>query len=414
MHTVDVVVACLATLALLMALFAHGLRLHWANAPMIALLLGVLIGPEGLGWLDLAEYGDETAILEVVARYTLVIALVVVGIEVRGYLPSHWPSLTILVFGGLVLMWGVSSLLVGWILGIGVLPALLIGAVLAPTDPILSATVSSGRVSRENLPEPLRHLLAAESSARHGLGLLFVLLPALLITKSDAEAWRHWLTDVLLWKGLAAALIGAAGGYIIARALRWSESRDWAEAPTGPLLTLLLALALGLSALVELMESDGAVAVLVAGVVFARVYTGRKLGEVVEHQQREHEHLLKQVLQVPVFVLLGTALPWSAWGHLGWKAPALALAILLLRRIPAVLLLKPIVGQLRRWGEALFVGWFGPVGVGALFFAAVAHKETHNDHIWAVATLLIAVTIIFHDLTATPLSQWLGRRSAEA
>lgn len=412
MHTVDVVVTCLALLALVMVLFSHGIRLHWIDEPMLALLLGVLIGPVGLGWLDLAKYGDEIAIVETVARFTLVIALVIVGVELLAYLPSHWQSLAALVFGGLVLMWGISSLLVGWILGIGVLPALLIGAVLAPTDPILSATVSNGRVSRENLPEQMRHLVAAESSARHGLGLLVIFLPALLITEPDAEAWRHWLTDVLLWKGVFAALAGAAVGYIVARALRWSETRGWAEAPTGPLLPLLLVLTLGLSALVELMESDGALAVLVAGVVFARVYMGRDRGEAVEHQQREYEHLLKQVLQVPVFVLLGTALPWSEWADLGWKAPALVVTILLLRRIPAILLLKPFVGQLRRWDEALFVGWFGPVGVGAIFFAAVAHKETHNEHVWPVTTLLVAATIILHDLTSTPLSQWLGRRSS--
>jgi NhaP-type Na+/H+ or K+/H+ antiporter len=88
--------------------------------------------------------------------------------------------------------------------------------------------------------------------------------------------------------------------------------------------------------------------------------------------------------------------------------------ILLLRRIPAVLLLKPFVGQFRTWNEALFVGWFGPVGVGALYFAAVAHKETHNERVWPVATLLIAVTLILHDLSATPLSQWLHRRGSEA
>ena len=60
----------------------------------------------------------------------------------------------------------------------------------------------------------------------------------------------------------------------------------------------------------------------------------------------------------------------------------------------------------------MFVGWFGPVGVGALYFAAVAHKETRNEHVWTVATLLIAATIVAHDLTATPLSRWLGRRTS--
>ncbi len=91
-----------------------------------------------------------------------------------------------------------------------------------------------------------------------------------------------------------------------------------------------------------------------------------------------------------------------------FAVPALVAAVLLLRRIPAVLLLKPLVGDLRTGAEALFVGWFGPMGVGALFFAAVAHEETGNPDVWPVATLLIAASIVVHDLTATPLSRWLA------
>ncbi len=186
MEAINVAVASMAGLALVVSLFTYWIRRHWINEPLLALVLGVLIGPAGLGWLDLAAYGGEREIIEVTARFTLAIALVGVGLEVRGYLSTHWRSLAVLVLGGTALMWGASSLLVGWILGLGVLPALLIGAVLAPIDPILAAAVATGRVARENLPERTRHLLSAESGVRHGLGLLWVLLPALLLTKPAA------------------------------------------------------------------------------------------------------------------------------------------------------------------------------------------------------------------------------------
>ncbi len=412
MHAINVTVACLAGLALVMTLFAHGLRLRWINEPLLALALGVLLGPEVLGWLDLAEYGEPPAILEAVARFTLVLALVAVGLELHGSLSRQWRSLTVLILGGTVLMWGASSLLVGWLLGFDPLPALLVGAVLAPIDPILTATVSTGKIARENLPERLRHLLSAESAARHGLGLLVVLLPVLLITESEPEAWQQWLSEVLLWKGLVALVVGAVAGYAVGRAQTWSAERGYAETATGPLVALFLVLALALGSLVELMESDGAVAVLVAVVVLAAVRTKAARDDELEGQQRNYEQLLKQVIQVPVFALLGTVLPWAEWVDLGWNGAALVGAILLLRRIPAVLLLKPLVGQLRGWDEALFVGWFGPIGVGALYFAAVAHKETQDERVWVVTTLLIAVTIVVHDVTATPLSQWLGRRTS--
>lgn len=151
-----------------MTLFTYGFRLRWIHEPLLVLALGVLIGPEGLGWLDLARYGEEREILEAAALFTLVIVLVSVGIELRGYLSAEWRSLTILVLGGAALMWGISSSLVWRILGLDLLPAILIGTVLAPIDPILSATVSAGRIAHETIPGRTRRLLSTESSARHG------------------------------------------------------------------------------------------------------------------------------------------------------------------------------------------------------------------------------------------------------
>ncbi len=408
MQPIDAAVAIMAGLALTMALFASWIRLHWVNEPLLALLLGVLVGPEVLGWFDLAAYGEEPKILEVVARYTLALALVVVGLELRDYLAEHWRSLVVLVAGGTALMWGASSLIVRLILGLEPLEAILIGAVLAPIDPILTATVVTGPLARETLPDRLRHLLSAESAARHGLGLLVVLLPAFLLTKPDAEAWNDWLVHALLWKGLVAVVVGALVGSVVGRVQAWSAGRGFAEAETGPLVALFLALSLAVGFVVERMGSDGVLAVLAAGIAFAWTRTGEAKAA-LERQERLYEHLLKLVLQVPVFFLLGAALPWAEWEALGWRAPALVVAVLLLRRIPAVLLLKPLVGDLRTGAETLFVGWFGPMGIGALFFAAVAHEETENPEVWPVVTLLIAASVVAHDLTATPLSQWLAR-----
>ncbi|MDP9358014.1 MAG: cation:proton antiporter [Chloroflexota bacterium] len=160
----------------------------------------------------------------------------------------------------------------------------------------------------------------------------------------------------------------------------------------------------------ELIGSDGLLAVLVAEIAFAWARTGEEKGEQLERQQRHYQETIKQVLQVPVFVLLGLALPWDEWAELGWAGAGLVVTVLLLRRIPALLLLKPLIPQIYRWDAALFVGWFGPIGVGALYLATVAHKETELEQVWPVVTLLVAVTIVAHDLTATRLSWWLAGR----
>ncbi len=318
MHAINIALALIAGLTLGMSLFTYWIRWHWINQPLLAQLLGVLVGPVGLGWLDLSRYGDEREILELTARLTLAITLVSVGLELRGYLHRHWRSLAVLVFGGAVLMWGVTALLVGWILGLKVVPALLIGAVLAPIDPILAASVAMGRVAWENLAERTRRLLSAESSARHGIGLVLVLLPTLLLTEPTAEAWTRWLTNVVLWKGLVALVVGAAVGYAAGRAQRWSAARGFTEAETDPLVAFFLALSLALVSMVKLMQSDGVLAVLVAGVSFVWARAEAEPGERLEGQERHYEDLVKQVLQVPVFVLLGLTLPWAEWTDLGW------------------------------------------------------------------------------------------------
>lgn len=415
MHTVEVVLAVAAGLALLMGLFTHWLRGHWVNEPVLALLLGILVGPEGLGWIDLATYGDERAVLETVADFTLAIALVSVGVELRGSLARLVRPLVVLATLGSAMMWGISGLIVWLLLDVTLLEAALIGAVLAPIDPILTATVATGRIARENLPERIRHLLSAESAIRHGFGVIFVLLPAFLIERPDAAAWRDWVVEGVLWKGAVSLIAGVLVGYVVGRLDRWSTTRDHTEDRTGDLTPVFLALALVLVAAVGLAEGEGVLAVVGAAVAFAvtRVRPGEWPDERVEQQRRGYTEIIKQVAQVFIFILLGTALPWSAWIDLGWTAVGLVIAILLLRRIPVILLLAPTLADIRTRDEALFVGWFGPIGVGALYFAAVAHAETRLEIVWTVATLIIAASIVVHDLTATPLGRWLGGRARE-
>ncbi|MDP9310416.1 MAG: cation:proton antiporter [Chloroflexota bacterium] len=194
-----------------------------------------------------------------------------------------------LVFDGAVLMWGVTALLVG----VGSGPEGGIGAVLAPIDPILAASVATGRVAWENLAERTRRLLSAESSARHGIGLVLVLPPTLLLTEPTAEAWTRWLTNVVLWKGLVALVVGAAVGYAAGRAQRWSAARGFAEAETGSLVAFFLALSLALVSMVKLMHSDGVLAVLVAGVSFVWARAEAEPGERLEGQERHYEDLVK-------------------------------------------------------------------------------------------------------------------------
>jgi NhaP-type Na+/H+ or K+/H+ antiporter len=95
--------------------------------------------------------------------------------------------------------------------------------------------------------------------------------------------------------------------------------------------------------------------------------------------------------------------------ELGWAGALLALAGLLLKRLPAVLALKPLLGRVGRTRDALFLGWFGPIRVAALFYANLSVGEAGMEEAWVVGSLIICASVLVHGLSATPLTRLYGR-----
>lgn len=128
---------------------------------------------------------------------------------------------------------------------------------------------------------------------------------------------------------------------------------------------------------------------------------------VVGGQERAEEEGVQEAVDrfftLYIFVLLGLALPWQSWWELGWKGVALPIAILLLRRLPAILLLHPLLNKLKKLPDALFLGWFGPIGVAAIFYAFLALREAGVEEAWSIGSLVICVSIVAHGLRAVPL-----------
>jgi sodium/hydrogen antiporter len=108
--------------------------------------------------------------------------------------------------------------------------------------------------------------------------------------------------------------------------------------------------------------------------------------------------------------VLGMALPWEGWLELGWGGLLLVAAVLLLRRLPAVLALRPLLGSLRSRGkDVLFLGWFGPIGTAVLYYAAFSYRETGIEAAWIVGSLVICASVVVHGVSATPLTKLYGR-----
>lgn len=108
---------------------------------------------------------------------------------------------------------------------------LLIGGVITPTDPVISTSVVTGKVAKENLPQRIRDALSAESAANDGLAYLFVMLPILMLTRPPGEAFLHWLTKTLLWEVEAAIGLGAMMGYVAGKLLVWAERNGLTAVP---------------------------------------------------------------------------------------------------------------------------------------------------------------------------------------
>jgi NhaP-type Na+/H+ or K+/H+ antiporter len=219
---------------------------------------------------------------------------------------------------------------------------------------------------------------------------------------APGQAAMHWLTITLLWQVLGGAAIGAALGWIAGRALVWAYAQPFSERVSG--LTASVALALSAVACVHLIGSSGILAAFVAGLVFDRFLRQ------VEDPRHEHvQEAIGRFFDLPVFILFGLSVPWHDWLALESTAWLFVLAVLLLRRPPLWLLLRPLLPSLQHRREALFNGWFGPIGIAALFYAAEATHMTHIDRVWTIASLVVFASIVLHGISATPLIRRFGR-----
>jgi sodium/hydrogen antiporter len=169
---------------------------------------------------------------------------------------------------------------------------------------------------------------------------------------------------------------------------------------------LLYSLVLALAALgvANVVGVGGLLTVVVTGLVF-NAHTS-------DEERRQEETIdegVNRILILPLFVLLGVALPWQAWAELGWRGPALAVAVLLLRRLPVVLALRPLIG-VRSWLDATWLGWFGPVGVTAVFYLLHLRELGVTDPlVWEAGSLVVTASIVAHGLSASPGRALYGR-----
>ena len=397
MSTVDplhLAYALVGTLAVVLAAVSSRMRELPLSEPLLGLLLGILVGPQVLGLLDLPTT-ERTPLFEEGARLLLAVSLMGVALRypVRQLRPIV-PTTAVLVVVAMLAMAAMTAGLVWSVLGVPLTLAALLGACVSPTDPVLASSVVTGKPAEQGLPEHTRQLLSMESGANDGLALPLVLLGIAGVLGHSAG--RSALDG--LYQVAVGTVVGIVLGLLAGRAVSAALRRDDVDQGASLLFTLLLGIAaLGIA---RLLKADGILAVFVTGLAYNLTVAQDQVGP-----QDTIDEGVNRYLVLPVFLLLGVELPWAEWADLGIAAVVLPVSVLLLRRLPVLLLLSRPVGL--RLRDAVFLGWFGPIGVSAVFYLTFSHAEGVTDpRLWTLGSLLVAASTLVHGVSSAP-----GRRA---
>lgn len=402
MEFLNLVLSVFGGAILILNAFASRLQRSSLPAPLLALLFGLLIGPYGLHLISLDDFGGHSkTILEEAARITLGIGLVAVALRLpHGYWRSNWRWWVTMIGLGMLIMWSVAAGLLYGLLGLPLLIALLIAAIITPTDPISTTPIVTGPAAEENIPDKVRHNISSESGLNDGLAYLFVFLPLLLLTKSSEHAWKEWFIHVLLWEVMAAIVLAAIAGYALAKLFVFAKNRNYMDKTS--YFGFMAPMALLLLGGFKLIGTDAVLAVFVAATVFGQTIPARD-----ESQEDVIEDTVTRFFIIPVFILLGLALPVHEWGSLGIGALMVTVLALLLRRMVAVWALWPLYKTLHSKTETMFLSWFGAIGVSALYYALLAERKSGNSEIFLYVSFAIAASLLLHGVSTMPFGKWL-------
>lgn len=395
-----------AGLAVFAAVFALSHQRERAfSASLIYLVLGIgaatMIDVLGVRWIDPLE---DAAVIEHLAEFALIIALFGTGLKLerafdRGTLSSVARLLGIV----MPLTIGAITLFATGLMGLSLGAAIILGAALAPTDPVLAGDVGVGPPGDEE-EHPPNLALTAEAGLNDGLAFPFVFLGAFIAAEGGSGWLAEWLAADVVYAVLAGTALGAAGGYAIAASIvRLRERRLMIPALDGWVAVAAVLLVYGLT---EIAGAYGFLAVFAAGVAFRNYEHGHEINRRV-HDGAE---VVEKFCELGLILLLGSLVTPTGLAEVGW-AGWLLVPVLLCAIRPAATFVA-FLGSRMTAGERAFIGWFGVRGIGSLYYVAVAlgfgilTVQEARMLFWTV-TACVVVSIVVHGVTATPLSRRL-------
>jgi len=415
-----------------MALTGSVLRRLPLSAAMVYIVVGLALGPLGIGLIQLDPLEDG-GLLERVTEIVVIISLFTAGLKLRVSIRDQMWILTLrLAFIAMAITVGLVTLVGVVALGLPVGMAILLGAILAPTDPVLAADVQVRNPEDRNL---LRFSLTSEAGLNDGTAFPFVMLGLGVVGLHHlGDAGWRWLSIDVVWAVVAGlgvgALLGSAVGYLVIYLRRVHRETIGLD----DYLSLgLIALSYGTALLIH---SYGFLAVFAAGLAVRRIESRSTSDSNAsemripasvddeEHEDASHPenapaymtaavlHFNEQIERIgstAVVVLVGAMLSMR-YLHVDaiWFLPLLLLGI----RPLSVLL--ALLGSGVPASERRLIAWFGVRGIGSIYYLTYAIEHDlpapYAEELTAMVLSIVAVSIIAHGISVTPLMAWYERR----
>ncbi len=374
---------------------------------LIYLVVGIFLGSYGF---NVIQVRPDAKFLERLTEFVVLISLFSCGLKMNRPLQlGAWRS-TVRLIGLLMPISIFAIAAVGhWLLGMEWGPAILLGGILAPTDPVLASEVQLAHTEDK---DELRFGLTSEGGLNDALAFPFVYFGIHWLEKgSNWESWfKQWVAVDLIW----AIAVGIIMGIVVASVVVWIDMKIRTFGPVDELMEDFVAISIILLtySLTEMVNGYGFIAVFVAGIVAQRTYDNPEK----PHSQQHFTEQIEKLTEVATIVILGSILRWEAIReHAGEALLVGGLLLFVIRPVGAWI--STIGGRYRPVTRWLF-GWFGVRGVGSIYYLcyALAHglKDTLGERIAWITYITIVLSVILHGTSTTPLmnayERYMNRR----
>lgn len=417
----------IGTLLILMGLRSPLLERFRLTPTLIYLAVGVILGPSVFGAFHFNPL-QQAHLLEVLAEVAVLVSLFIAGMKMPvPFRWQEWHAPVRLAFISMAISVALTAAFGYYVLALPLGPAIVLGAILAPTDPVLATDVQVRHMGDKDL---LRFTLTSEAGMNDGTAFPFVMLGlAMLSVPASYELLGTWLLKDVLWSTLSALVVGIVMGRLLAHIVRKQRFLN----VEGPLLDDFLGL--GLIGVVYgvclLLEAWGFLAVFVAAISLrqselklASIDAPTKDAEAVREfpihteesmprhspQVSEGSLLFKEPLgrlsELVLVLLLGGMLFLDSW-----SLRAFGLALFLFTVVRPVSVLLGLLGSGAPFRLQMLVGWFGVRGIGSMYYLMFAIVFGLTEDLAVefihITLVVIVLSIIIHGLTVKPMmSKW--------